>query len=70
MINYGINNINNRQDWRKEADPKYGLPSEIWYEVIQRRDYYNNIKHEIQNRNDLKIQDIITYNLKISSSTL
>ncbi len=55
-----------RKDWNKPAPPEYGLPTEIWREVVERRERYFEIKKKIENGEIREINDFITYNLNIT----
>lgn len=55
-----------RNEWNKSAPPEYGLPTEIWREVVERRERYFEIKRKIENGEIREINDFITYNLNIT----
>lgn len=55
-----------RKEWNKPAPPEYGLPTEIWREVVERRERYFDIKQKIENGEIREINDFITYNLNIT----
>ncbi|HET54075.1 MAG TPA: hypothetical protein ENN33_02540, partial [Ignavibacteria bacterium] len=55
-----------RKEWNKPAPPEYGLPTEIWREVVERRERYFEIKKKIENGEIREINDFITYNLNIT----
>lgn len=55
-----------RKEWNKPAPPEYGLPTEIWREVVERRERYFEIKSKIENGEIREINDFITYNLNIT----
>jgi len=54
-----------RKDWNKPAPPEYALPTEIWREVVERRNRYFDIKKKIETGEIKEINDFITYNLDI-----
>ena len=54
-----------RSEWNKSAPPEYALPTEIWREVVERRNRYFEIKAKIENGEIKDINDFITYNLNI-----
>ncbi len=59
------NLLERRKAWNKPAPPEYALPTEIWREVVERRDRYFEIKEKIENGEIKEINDFITYNLDI-----
>lgn len=61
----GIDNVSERSEWNKNAFGDYALPTEIWREVVERRNRYYEIKKKIQNGEIKEINDFITYNLDI-----
>jgi methylase of polypeptide subunit release factors len=61
----GLNDVSQRTLWNKSAPPEYGLPTEIWREVVERRKRYAEIKTKIENGEIHEINDFITYNLNI-----
>jgi len=64
-ISKGIDNVKEREEWNKPAPQEYALPTEIWREVIARRQRYEEIKKKIENGEITEINDFITYNLDI-----
>jgi hypothetical protein len=69
-INIGIdttqpNLLERRKDWNKSAPNEYALPTEIWREVVDRRNRYNENRAKISNGEINSINDFITYNLNI-----
>ena len=61
----GIDDVAERGDWNKAAPREYGLPTEIWREVVVRRERYEDIKGKITGGEIHRIEDLITYNLDI-----
>jgi len=61
----GINDVAQRENWNITADEDYGLPTEIWREVVARRNRYFEIKEKLINGEITNINDLITYNLNI-----
>ncbi len=57
--------LERRKAWNKPAPPKFALPTEIWREVVERRNHYFEIKEKIDNGEINEINDFITYNLDI-----
>lgn len=64
-IAVGINDVSKRTEWNKPAPITHALPTEIWREVVDRRDRYHEIKTKIQTGEITAINDFITYNLNI-----
>ena len=60
------NLLERRKYWNRPADEKYALPTEIWREVVERRNRYFEIKGKIENDELREINDFITYNLDIT----
>ena len=54
-----------RKSWNKPASQEYALPTEIWREVVERRNRYNDVKQKIESGQITDINDFITYNLNI-----
>ena len=59
------NLLERRKAWNKSAQSEYALPTEIWREVVERRNRYFEIKSKIENGEIKEINDFITYNLNI-----
>ncbi len=57
--------LERRSAWNKPAPPEYALPTEIWREVVDRRNRYAEVKANIDNGEVNQINDFITYNLNI-----
>lgn len=64
-IEQGIHDVSKRMDWNKPATGDYALPTEIWREVVDRRNRYHTIKSIIDNGDIQHSNDFITYNLNI-----
>lgn len=64
-IGAGLKDISKRTDWNKSAPSKYALPTEIWREVVARRQRYEDIQSKIKNGKIQSIEDFITHNLDI-----
>ena len=64
-IEIGIKHIDKRTEWNKPAPITHALPTEIWREVIDRRNRYKEIKTKIDTGEITTINDFITYNLNI-----
>jgi len=70
-IEIGINTtepnlLERRKEWNKSAPEEYALPTEIWREVVERRNRYADVKTKIEMGKITEINDFITYNLNIS----
>ncbi len=61
----GIKDVAARTEWNRPAPAEVALPTEIWREVIERRNRFSELKHKIDNGEILTINDFITYNLNI-----
>ena len=64
-IAVGIKNVSKRTQWNKPASPEYALPTEIWREVVTRRQRYEEVRGKLSNGEISSINDLITYNLDI-----
>ena len=62
----GIRDVAARTEWNRPAPVEVALPTEIWREVIDRRNRYAELKTKIDKDEILTINDFITYNLNIS----
>ena len=66
----GIDDVSRRDDcWNKPASDDYALPTEIWREVVARRQRYETIHAKLANGDIRDINDLITYNLDIRQFT-
>ncbi len=61
----GLGNVTERLDWNKTAPESHGLPTEIWREVVARRDRYDAMKAKIEAGEITSIEKFITFNLDI-----
>ena len=59
------NLLERRKAWNKSADPEYALPTEIWREVVARRQRYEEVRGKLAAGEVTSINDLITYNLDI-----
>jgi len=64
-IAVGIKNVSKRTEWNKPAASKYALPTEIWREVVARRQRYEEVYGKLAMSGISSINDLITYNLDI-----
>lgn len=62
----GIKDVAARTEWNKTAPTELALPTEIWREVVERRNRYEEVKTKIAKGEVQTINDFITYNLNIS----
>ncbi len=61
----GSSDVASRTEWNKPAPPEFGLPTEIWREVLDRRSRYEDLKTKIKKGDVTSINDFVTYNLNI-----
>ena len=59
------NLIENRQLWSKPAPAQYALPTEIWREVVARRQRYVEIRRKLAAGEVREINELITLNLDL-----
>ena len=67
-IEQGKKDVSKRTDWNTSASlsaPNMALPTEIWREVVDRRNRYTEVKAKIDKGEITAINDFITYNLNI-----
>jgi hypothetical protein len=57
--------IERRKAWNKPAPAEYALPTEIWREVVARRQRYEEISKKLANGEVREINDFITLNLDL-----
>lgn len=68
-IEAGIYQVSARGDWNKAAPAEYALPTEIWREVVARRQRYTEVRAKLVNGEVRHINDFITLNLNIRQFT-
>ena len=61
----GIDDVSKRTEWNTPASEEYALPTEIWREVVVRRQRYETVRSKLANGEVRDINDLITYNLNI-----
>ena len=61
----GVNNVSQRTEWNTLAHSEYALPTEIWREVVVRRERYKEVHTKLSNGEIHEVNDLITYNLNI-----
>ena len=64
-ITAGIDDVSKRGLWNEPAPDKYANPTEIWREVIARRNRYETVRAKLSNGEIGDINALITYNLDI-----
>ena len=64
-IAVGIKDVSKRTEWNKPAPQEYALPTEIWREVVARRQRCEEVRGKMLNGEITSINDLITYNLDI-----
>ena len=64
-IAVGIGDVSKRTEWNTLALDAYALPTEIWREVVARRQRYETVRAKLANGEVRDINDLITYNLNI-----
>jgi len=64
-IAVGIKSVSKRTEWNKPASLEYALPTEIWREVVARRQRYKEVYGKLAGDKISSINDLITYNLDI-----
>jgi hypothetical protein len=61
----GVKDVSKRGEWNKSAPEEFALPTEIWREVVARRNRYEEINRKLKNGEVTEINDLITLNLDI-----
>ena len=64
-IDAGINDVSLRTDWNSPAPSEFALPTEIWREVVARRNRYEETRLKLASGEVQDINDLITLNLDI-----
>ncbi len=67
-IAIGIDKVSERTKWNERAPDgvdEIALPTEIWREVVARRQRYETVRSKLANGEIKNINDLITYNLNI-----
>ena len=64
-IAIGIDDVSQRTEWNTLAPEEFALPTEIWREVVARRQRYATVHATLANGEIDNINDLITYNLDI-----
>ena len=61
----GVDDVSKRGLWNTSAPDEYALPTEIWREVVARRNRYETVRAKLSNGEIDDINALITYNLDI-----
>jgi hypothetical protein len=61
----GIADVSKRTDWNTPAPTEFALPTEIWREVVSRRQRYDDLKRKLSGGEVRSINDLVTLNLNI-----
>jgi hypothetical protein len=61
----GIEDVSARAQWNRVAPPEFALPTEIWREVVARRDRYAEVRARLAAGEVREINDLITLNLDL-----
>ena len=64
-ISVGNHDVSERGQWNMPASPEYALPTEIWREVVARRNRYETVRSKLSNGEIDNINALITHNLDI-----
>ena len=64
-IDAGVKNVSKRTQWNTLAPSEYALPTEIWREVVARRERYKEVHAKLSRGEIHEVNDLITYNLNI-----
>ncbi|MBK8871711.1 MAG: Eco57I restriction-modification methylase domain-containing protein [Elusimicrobia bacterium] len=59
------NLIERRKEWNKAAPSEYALPTEIWREVVARRQHYEEVRSKLATGKVREVNDFITLNLDL-----
>ncbi|HAF14164.1 MAG TPA: SAM-dependent methyltransferase [Blastocatellia bacterium] len=65
QIEAGLKDISKRTEWNRSASAEYALPTEIWREVVARRQRYEQVRKKLIAGETRDINDLITNNLNI-----
>jgi len=64
-IAVGIDDVSKRTTWNTPAPDEYALPTEIWREVVARRERYKSVRAKLSKGKIDDINALITHNLNI-----
>ena len=69
FIAQGVENVAARGEWNKPAPSEFALPTEIWREVVARRQRHDEIRAKLAAGEVRDVADLITHNLDIRQFT-
>ena len=61
----GVDDVSARSQWNQKAPEQFGLPTEIWREVLARRARYAEVRAKLVAGEIREINDLVTHNLDI-----
>ena len=61
----GVGDVSKRGGWNRPAPDEYALPTEIWREVVARRQRYQEVRDKLAAGEVQEVNDLITLNLDI-----
>jgi len=61
----GTADVAQRTEWNRPAPAEYALPTEIWREVVARRQRYEEVKAKLAAGEVQQVNDLITHNLDL-----
>jgi len=61
----GLDDMSKRHEWNRSAPETHALPTEIWREVVARRQRYEEVRGKLANGDVCQVNDLITLNLDI-----
>jgi hypothetical protein len=64
-IELGIKDVSKRGGWNKAASAEFALPTEIWREVVARRQRYEEIHDKLAVREVRDVNELVTLNIDI-----
>ena len=64
-IAMGIHDVSARGEWNKPASSEFSLPTEIWREVVARRERCADVRRRLAAGEVQNVSDLITFNLNI-----
>lgn len=61
----GVGDVSRRTEWNRGASEEFGLPTEIWREVVARRTRCEELRSKLASGEVHEVNDLITLNLDI-----
>ena len=61
----GVDDVSQRTGWNRSAPPEFALPTEIWREVVARRQRDAEVRDKLASGAVTRSDDLITLNLNI-----